>query len=679
MKLLIAKQDFSVRQSSYFWNFVRPKLATDRGSYQVGADEVYVAPDDVAHTHRKMFNEAKLDMKDVYIPPDWDIKAALASPKKRISVMIMHGTGSGYGDILSGVYAVDRLKARFAKEGKRLHVAALCREIAMDHYYDICRIRDSFDEIFPFAVKLGDLAAFDYMINTETLLGEKAFNEMNFYDYWIHKFGMNPDEEDKKAFIAPSPKVLSFVKEQCEKARADLGPGDPLCMFNVHATRLRCFPMRIRTKFAEVLAKKYRLVLASAASDRDDLQRWIATLSPELKSRIIDMSELSSRGWDYLAGLLIHMADVVVTPDTGVLHLAGLLRRPTVAVFFTIEPDLRTRYMPTVRSYVQPEWRDGPFWGLSKARGKQQSAINEETNRRDMDEDYIAAWDAFQPEKVLDLCGEVMGLQKMPPIISGYKKHKHPRVAVYGYETTTSYFDDRLPLMLIPQILPGDAEVDWFPWRPYKYIPLSKYDLVIFGSGGGVIGSVLDQPGLVELVRAAKHSIGIFGIELREHVDMGRLRDLIGSLDKWYARTANDIEFAGVPGRHFGIWQMALWPLTDWRYDETLTVMDQAKKAHETDHAMYDIPMARRCVSHHLGPYLCALSGCESVMYVEQFYGEGKTPTGAFKSVTEEIFGKPWVGEKWYDVNREKVAQYKEFVRQSIELLRAEVVKMLED
>jgi hypothetical protein len=680
MQFLIPAKTFSVANHGWFWNFLRPSQAKERGAYQVGADEVYVMPDDTASAHRDWFRLARLDMTKVKMPADWDLKQALASDKSRQTLLIMHGTGSGYGDILSGAYAVDRLKELFRRNGKVLKVAALCREIATVNYYDVCRIRDSFDEVLPFAMTLYEVGQYDWILNTETLIAETAFQTNNFYDYWLIKFGMDPKDEPKNASVAPSPRVMAYMQDECKAIREKLGPGDPLCVLHIHATRLRWIPYQARTELAQALAKKFRLVLTAGFSDAPEIAEWLREMPEDLKARVFDATPYTIRGWDYMGGILQYLADVVVCPDTGVLHLAGILRRPTVAVMFTIEPELRCRYFPTVKAYVAPEWREGPYWGESKLKGKDNLAVLERVNRRDMSDDYLRMWKAFKPDEVVTLAEEALALPKEKPVLTGYRTRQHPRVAVMAYEPETEYFDDRLTLMLVPSILPGDATVDYFPWRPYHHFPLCNYDLVIFGAGSGLNGNVVDQPCLVELLRAARQSIGIFGIEQHAGVHPGRFAELVAALDHWYARTEADLRFLPeLPSnaKHLGLWQMTLWPMTEWSWDDCLNIKDQAKAAHAVDRAMLDIPRARRCVSHHLGPFLCALTGAEEVQYVEQFSTDGNNPTGAFGDACEDIFGERFATKHWIEVKREKVAQYKQRVAENVNDLRVAIYGML--
>jgi ADP-heptose:LPS heptosyltransferase len=44
------------------------------------------------------------------------------------------------------------------------------------------------------------------------------------------------------------------------------------------------------------------------------------------------------------------MSDMVISPDTGVLHVAGALKKKAVGVFGNINPATRVSYYPTVKA-----------------------------------------------------------------------------------------------------------------------------------------------------------------------------------------------------------------------------------------------------------------------------------------------------------------------------------------
>jgi len=65
---------------------------------------------------------------------------------------------------------------------------------------------------------------------------------------------------------------------------------------------------------------------------------------------------------------LISLLDMVISPDTGIYHVAAALHKPCLALFGNIEPHTRTTYYPTVRSlYPAGELHCIPCWDVPGA------------------------------------------------------------------------------------------------------------------------------------------------------------------------------------------------------------------------------------------------------------------------------------------------------------------------
>jgi ADP-heptose:LPS heptosyltransferase len=95
------------------------------------------------------------------------------------------------------------------------------------------------------------------------------------------------------------------------------------------------------------------------------------------------------------------MVDCIVSPDTSLVHIGAALRKPTAGVFFSIDPDLRVRHMPTVRGYCPPAFRKSPYWTAHKVESADALAA------LDTKSDYIAAWEGFDVGEVRKLLEEV--------------------------------------------------------------------------------------------------------------------------------------------------------------------------------------------------------------------------------------------------------------------------------
>ena len=74
---------------------------------------------------------------------------------------------------------------------------------------------------------------------------------------------------------------------------------------------------------------------------------------PNVHPRHVDLSSLAGRGFEQYCAL-IKNASGVVTVDCSAYHVADAFSVPTVAIFATADPELRTRYYPSVEAVTLP-------------------------------------------------------------------------------------------------------------------------------------------------------------------------------------------------------------------------------------------------------------------------------------------------------------------------------------
>jgi ADP-heptose:LPS heptosyltransferase len=81
----------------------------------------------------------------------------------------------------------------------------------------------------------------------------------------------------------------------------------------------------------------------------------VATLVPvpNMHPRHVDLSAISACGFEQYCALVKNSAGLV-TVDTSTYHVADAFSVPSVAIFLSINPDLRIRYYPTVEGILLP-------------------------------------------------------------------------------------------------------------------------------------------------------------------------------------------------------------------------------------------------------------------------------------------------------------------------------------
>ena len=144
-----------------------------------------------------------------------------------------------------------------------------------------------------------------------------------------------PTECNSEEFIFP---VTSSERRRAKSSLKRSGwEGEPLLGLHLSAyAPIRTWPLERNIELVKKLRKQKILILENR-SIREKFKDFPNVILPD-RTELID-----------LIGL-ITMCKCIVCPDSGVLHLAGFLKVPTVALFGPIPPEFRIKYYPTVRA-----------------------------------------------------------------------------------------------------------------------------------------------------------------------------------------------------------------------------------------------------------------------------------------------------------------------------------------
>src|SRR5258708_33590720 len=91
-------------------------------------------------------------------------------------------------------------------------------------------------------------------------------------------------------------------------------------------------------------------------------------------------------------------------------------------------------------------------------------------------------------------------------------------------------FGDRLGFHVLPSVLPSDAVVRYSTFTSIG--ETADCDLVILGLGNSVFPA-MGGPVMRDMLRKARHCIGIFGTQFRTAEDIAALAPLLDTLDHW--------------------------------------------------------------------------------------------------------------------------------------------------
>lgn len=247
-------------------------------------------------------------------------------------------------------------------------------------------------------------------------------------------------------------------------------------------------------------------------------------------------------------------------------------------------------------------------------------------------------------------------------------------------------FGDRLGYRLANLVVPASAIIYHASVKPWT-VPNEDFDLLIIGIGNSLNAATIARPELFELIARIPRKIGIFGTQYRfqytDVINPELIHRLLDSLDVWFARYQEDIEYFGSEKAnvvHLGDWLTTLFPLSKWQRDKTLVIPPEIKTQNvPLDRTIQKIQSYRRVHSTRIHPFLCALSSAEEVSYKLQKEDPSGLPSGKFQSLLLDIFGKTYPENQFFNVNQEKVRAYRVKVAQNVDCLKKTIESLLNE
>ena len=228
-------------------------------------------------------------------------------------------------------------------------------------------------------------------------------------------------------------------------------------------------------------------------------------------------------------------------------------------------------------------------------------------------------------------------------------------------------FGDRLGLQILASLIPGHADVDYLTcgWlaaaRPH-------YDLVIIGAGNSLTPAMLGDD-VIDLVGRAGAAIGLFGTQHRELMPRAAVERLIGSLDTWYARNADDLLLYGFgTGTHLGDWLIDQFPIGSASEHEPLTIGAAQLRDLGFD-AIATIRRHRSVMATDRAALLCALTTADMAAWDDVEIGGA----AEFRSMLLDVFGRSYPAGEHFLIERDPVQRYRAKVHANIAALRARV------
>jgi hypothetical protein len=248
-----------------------------------------------------------------------------------IRIAVINIFHQAFGDALASLVGLRELRRVLARRFGRVEIDLF--QHRCNHEGEALYLRSGVvGAIHPLPAPLDRLAAYDAYVDTT---GERVAPDAHWLDLCIAACGVDPvtvPAGRKRMRVPIAPAAAREVADDVTRARRR---GRPVLLFHPSASSpIRACPPEVAEAFVrEVLRRTPWTVAAVVPLGIED-------------PRVVDWSGVS-RTFDHFACLAAH-ADLVVSADTVVYHLADAFDVPAVALFTSIPPACRTAYSPCV-------------------------------------------------------------------------------------------------------------------------------------------------------------------------------------------------------------------------------------------------------------------------------------------------------------------------------------------
>ena len=295
--------------------------------------------------------------------------------------------GEGLGDVLMTTPTIDALKSYFPESAHityatntRYLEGALPKVLWYNPSIDNIIDRDQIDE--------GD---YDLTINLHCpcVVYEKRQNPpINRIDLFAAHAGVKPENKTPRYFIQPE--ELDEAKKFLSSKR--ISQNDKIILVHIFTSTIRrnLDDNKIKTTLMTLGKMGYKLMVLSHKTDYPT--NVIFSNIPNTTIFSGDVRQIAA---------LMKYCDLVLCPDSSILHLAGALSVPTISIFGHTDPRARINYYPnTIAIWPGQDYNCCPCW-------------NEPCLMKD------ACYKAITPEMIISACEQKLG-EISNPIIQQY-------------------------------------------------------------------------------------------------------------------------------------------------------------------------------------------------------------------------------------------------------------------
>lgn len=268
---------------------------------------------------------------DLRVPEIYDGSQDLGG--KRILILMLNG----WGDMILIQPALRAFYAKAALSGKAPHITVGCNWIRNFPYPDAPFIQD----VRPNILTLEELGRFDLLVNLIPV-NHRRSPDKSMRDLCSEILQLNGEGQ---AMATPRivPDLNRVVRMRPAFDRLRRSTGKKLCYVNwksrfVHKNA----PPRLLFEVVEALSDRYQAVLFKDAPVSEVMQREIDAFG----APVVNLSHLIDDYHDTVAALTL--TDACISVDTGIVHAAGAMDIPGVALFGPFPPETHVSDYPSI-------------------------------------------------------------------------------------------------------------------------------------------------------------------------------------------------------------------------------------------------------------------------------------------------------------------------------------------
>lgn len=194
-------------------------------------------------------------------------------------------------------------------------------------------------EVLPLPVVQLEVNKYDYVLFFTGVIEDNPLaEEENAYDLIARKFNIAGLDDGKyKAAVNIAPNSISAVSSY-------LNSGDINVLLHLNASvPKRSLPVKTIAKFISETPDRYKFHIIGAYSQLENVDAFVDSITKYIGTGKVLNASRRFKSIEECAALA-SLCNLVIGPDSGILHIAGNMDKPLIGLFGPFPSDLRLRY-----------------------------------------------------------------------------------------------------------------------------------------------------------------------------------------------------------------------------------------------------------------------------------------------------------------------------------------------